>query len=318
MRKWGEFTDFYSSEHHARNVGKMFRDPENALLPNWKHMPVAYHGRSSSIIASGEPVYRPSGQRKEADGSITFGPTRKLDFELEVGVVIGRDSERGKPIAMAEADSYIEGLVLVNDWSARDIQAWEYVPLGPFLGKNFATTVGDTVVPLADLEPFRIEGPVQDPEPLPYLQRIGPSHFDITLEAWLETSDGSRTLLTRTNHKHLYWDIRQQLVHHTSNGCPVRAGDILASGTISGPDRSSWGCMLELSWNGVSPSHWKTANPGASSKMETASSSKDGRARVISSSRWEKFGIPLCPRPRHKATSGVTLGHGICIRQRGA
>ena len=168
-------------------------------------------------------------------------------------MVIGRDSERGKPIAMAEADSYIEGLVLVNDWSARDIQAWEYVPLGPFLGKNFATTVGDTVVPLADLEPFRIEGPVQDPEPLPYLQRIGPSHFDITLEAWLETSDGSRTLLTRTNHKHLYWDIRQQLVHHTSNGCPVRAGDILASGTISGPDRSSWGCMLELSWNGGEP-----------------------------------------------------------------
>ena len=152
-------------------------------------------------------------------------------------MVIGRDSERGKPIAMAEADSYIEGLVLVNDWSARDIQAWEYVPLGPFLGKNFATTVGDTVVPLADLEPFRIEGPVQDPEPLPYLQRIGPSHFDITLEAWLETADGSRTLLTRTNHKHLYWDIRQQLVHHTSNGCPVRAGDILASGTISGPTR---------------------------------------------------------------------------------
>ena len=250
MRKWGEFTDFYSSEYHARNVGNMFRDPENALLPNWKHLPVGYHGRSSSIIASGEPVYRPSGQRKEADGTITFGPTRKLDFELEVGVVIGRDSERGRPISMAEADSFIEGLVLVNDWSARDIQAWEYVPLGPFLGKNFATTVGDTVVPLSALEPFRIEGPTQDPQPLPYLQRIGPSHFDITLEAWHETADGSRTLLTRTNHKHLYWDIRQQLVHHTSNGCPVRTGDILASGTISGPERSSWGCLLELSWNG--------------------------------------------------------------------
>ena len=253
MRKWGEFTDFYSSEHHARNVGKMFRDPENALLPNWKHLPVGYHGRSSSIIASGEPVFRPSGQRKEADGNITFGPTRKLDFELEVGVVIGRNSERGKPIAMAEADSFIEGLVLVNDWSARDIQAWEYVPLGPFLGKNFATTVGDTVVPLSTLEPHRIEGPVQDPEPLPHLQRVGPAHFDITLEAWLETAEGHRTLLTRTNHKHLYWDIRQQLVHHTSNGCPVRTGDILASGTISGPDRSSWGCMLELSWNGTEP-----------------------------------------------------------------
>ena len=253
MRKWGEFTDFYSSEHHARNVGKMFRDPENALLPNWKHLPVAYHGRSSSIISSGEPVYRPSGQRKEADGSITFGPTRKLDFELEVGVVIGRDSERGKPISMAEADSYIEGLVLVNDWSARDIQAWEYVPLGPFLGKNFATTVGDTIVPLSSFEPYRIEGPVQDPTPLPYLQRIGPAHFDITLEAWHETADGVRTLLTRTNHRHLYWDIRQQLVHHTSNGCPVRAGDILASGTISGPERESWGCLLELSWNGTEP-----------------------------------------------------------------
>ena len=159
MRQWGEFTDFYSSEHHARNVGKMFRDPDNALLPNWKHLPVGYHGRSSSLIASGEPIWRPSGQRKEADGSITFGPTRKLDFELEVGVVISRDSERGRPITMAEADNYIEGLVLVNDWSARDIQAWEYVPLGPFLGKNFATTVGDTVVPLSALEAYRIEGP---------------------------------------------------------------------------------------------------------------------------------------------------------------
>ena len=253
MRKWGEFTDFYSSEHHARNVGKMFRDPENALLPNWKHLPVGYHGRSSSIIASGEPVFRPSGQRKEADGNITFGPSRQLDFELEVGVVIGRNSERGKPIAMAEADSFIEGLVLVNDWSARDIQAWEYVPLGPFLGKNFATTVGDTVVPLSTLEPYRIDGPVQDPQPLPYLQRMGPSHFDITLEAWLETADGALNLLTRSNHNHLYWDIRQQLVHHTSNGCPVRNGDILASGTISGPERDSWGCMLELSWNGAEP-----------------------------------------------------------------
>ncbi|RPG80277.1 MAG: fumarylacetoacetase [Crocinitomicaceae bacterium TMED114] len=253
MRQWGEFTDFYSSEHHAQNVGKMFRDPDNALLPNWKHLPVGYHGRSSSLIASGEPVWRPSGQRKEADGSITFGPTRKLDFELEVGVVISRDSERGRPITMAEADSYIKGLVLVNDWSARDIQAWEYVPLGPFLGKNFATTVGDTVVPLSALEPVRVEGPAQDPTPLPYLQRVGPSHFDITLEAWHETPEGVRTLLTHTNHRHLYWDIRQQLVHHTSNGCNVRAGDILASGTISGPERESWGCLLELSWNGSKP-----------------------------------------------------------------
>ena len=253
MRHWGEFTDFYSSEHHARNVGKMFRDPDHALLPNWKHLPVGYHGRSSSLIASGEPIWRPSGQRKESDGSITFGPTRKLDFELEVGVVISRDSERGRPITMAEADSFIEGLVLVNDWSARDIQAWEYVPLGPFLGKNFATTVGDTVVSLSALEPCRIEGPVQEPEPLPYLQRVGPSHFDIALEAWHETAEGVRTLLTRTNHRHLYWDIRQQLVHHTSNGCNVRAGDILASGTISGPERSSWGCLLELTWNGTEP-----------------------------------------------------------------
>ena len=174
MRKWGEFTDFYSSEHHARNVGKMFRDPENALLPNWKHLPVGYHGRSSSIIASGEPVYRPSGQRKEADGSITFGPTRKLDFELEVGVVISRDSERGRPISMAEADSYIEGLVLVNDWSARDIQAWEYVPLGPFLGKNFATTVGDTVVPLAHWNPSESKVPRKTPSPCPICSASGP------------------------------------------------------------------------------------------------------------------------------------------------
>ena len=207
MRKWGEFTDFYSSEHHARNVGKMFRDPENALLPNWKHLPVAYHGRSSSIIASGDRVYRPSGQRKEADGSISFGPTRKLDFELEVGVVISRDSERGMPITMAEADSYIEGLVLVNDWSARDIQAWEYVPLGPFLGKNFATTVGDTVVPLSELEPYRIEGPMQDLVPLLYLQRIGP---------WLPSSNGRPG--DSGPHGHPHYDARKGSIgSHYSN-----------------------------------------------------------------------------------------------------
>ena len=251
MRQWGEFTDFYSSEHHARNVGKMFRDPDNALLPNWKHLPVGYHGRSSSLIASGDPVWRPSGQRKEADGSITFGPTRKLDFELEVGVVISRDSERGQPITMAEADSYIEGSSSSTIVRPRH-PSWEYVPSAPSSART-ATTIGDTVGPLADLEPCRIEGPVQDPEPLPYLQRIGPSHFDITLEAWHETAEGVRTLLTRSNHRHLYWDIRQQLVHHTSNGCNVRAGDILASGTISGPDRESWGCLLELAWNGTEP-----------------------------------------------------------------
>ena len=181
---------------------------------------------------------------KEAELLVPNVPTAFVTFD---------GKPMGERITTAEAEDYIFGLVLFNDWSARDIQAWEYVPLGPFLGKNFATTVGDTVVPLADLEPFRISGPDQDPTPLPYLQRTGPSHFDITLEAWLETADGSRTLLTRTNHKHLYWDIRQQLVHHTSNGCPVRAGDILASGTISGPERSSWGCMLELSWNGTQP-----------------------------------------------------------------
>ncbi len=286
--------------------------------PTGSTCPWPITGAPAASSRAANPSYRPSGQRKEADGSITFGPTRKLDFELEVGVVIGRDSERGKPIAMAEADSYIEGLVLVNDWSARDIQAWEYVPLGPFLGKNFATTVGDTVVPLADLEPFRIEGPVQDPEPLPYLQRIGPSHFDITLEAWHETADGSRTLLTRTNHKHLYWDIRQQLVHHTSNGCPcVQATSSRAAPSAARPQ--SWGCYARtvVEWSG--PLHWKTDSPGASSKTATASSSKDGRARGQAPRfAWEKFGIPLCPRPRHKATSGVTLSHGICIRQRGA
>ena len=237
MRKWGEFTDFYSSEHHARNVGKMFRDPENALLPNWKHLPVAITGAPAASSPAANPSIGPPASAKKPTAASPLAPPANSTSSSRSAWSSGRDSERGKPIAMAEADSYIEGLVLVNDWSARDIQAWEYVPLGPFLGKNFATTVGDTVVPLADLEPFRIEGPVQDPEPLPYLQRIGPSHFDITLEAWLETADGSRTLLTRTNHKHLYWDIRQQLVHHTSNGCPVRAGDILASGTISGPRR---------------------------------------------------------------------------------
>ena len=219
MRHWGEFTDFYSSEHHARNVGKMFRDPDNALLPNWKHLPVGYHGRSSSVIASGEPVWRPSGQRKEADGSITFGPTRKLDFELEVGVVISRDSERGRPIPMAEADNYIEGLVLVNDWSARDIQAWEYVPLGPFLGKNFGSSISPWIVTLEALDPLRVAGPQQDPEVLDYLRYEGNSHYDVPLEVEIIPEGAtSGQVVCRSNFRHMYWNMRQQLAHHTVNG----------------------------------------------------------------------------------------------------
>ena len=274
----------------------MFRDPENALLPNWKHLPVAYHGRSSSIIASGEPVYRPSGQRKEADGSITFGPTRKLDFELEVGVVICRDSERGKPIAMAEADSYIEGLVLVNDWSARDIQAWEYVPLGPSsartLPQRWATLwcLWRTWNPSESKGPSRPRAPAlfAAHRPLPFRHHLGSLAGDCRWQP--HTAHPHQPQAPVLGHPptarspHLQW-------------LPVRAGDILASGTISGPDRSSWGCMLELSWNGSwSPS---TLENASTSFIEDGDSliSKAGRARMISSVVREKFGIPLCPRP---------------------
>lgn len=251
----GDYTDFYSSRQHAYNVGCMFRDPANALLPNWLHLPVGYHGRASSIIPSGVDFHRPKGQfRPNPEAPPVFGPTRQLDFELEVGFITCNGKLLGHSISTAEAEEHIFGLVLVNDWSARDIQAWEYVPLGPFLGKNFATSISPWVVTLDALEPFRVPGPKQDPVVLPYLQYEGNKHFDIPLEVSILPADGTQeTVICRSNFKHQYWNMAQQLAHHTVNGCNVNAGDLMASGTISGEAPDSYGSMLELAWKGTKP-----------------------------------------------------------------
>ncbi|MFB6231774.1 MAG: fumarylacetoacetase [Salinibacter sp.] len=251
----GDYTDFYSSKQHARNVGTMFRGPENALKDNWVHLPVGYHGRASSVILSGQDVQRPCGQtRPDADEPPIYGPSQLLDFELETGFFVGDGNDLGSPIPIDEASDHIFGMVLVNDWSARDIQGWEYEPLGPFLGKSFATTISPWVVPMEALEPFRTDGPSQDPEPLDYLQADGDAAYDITLEVGLQTpSMADPHTVCRTNFRYLYWTMRQQLAHHTVNGCNVRPGDLLASGTISGPTEDSYGSMLELSWRGEEP-----------------------------------------------------------------
>jgi len=251
----GDYTDFYSSREHATNIGTMFRGPENALKPNWLHLPVGYHGRASSIIPSGQAVRRPCGQLKpDDDAPPVYGASRLLDFELEVGAFVGPGNDLGNPIDIDAADEHLFGLVLVNDWSARDIQKWEYVPLGPFLGKSFATTVSPWVVPMAALEPFRVDGPAQDPEPLEYLKQTGPQNYDVRLEVGLQTDalDAPHTIC-RTNFHYMYWSVVQQLAHHTVNGCNIRPGDLLASGTISGPTEDSYGSMLELSWRGEKP-----------------------------------------------------------------
>jgi len=251
----GNYTDFYSSYHHAHNVGTMLRGPENALMPNWKWLPVAYHGRSSSIVVSGTDVRRPSGQTKAPDAAApTFCPTKSLDYELEMAFLIGPGNSLGEPISIDRAADHIFGLVLMNDWSARDIQAWEYQPLGPFLAKNFATSISPWVVTLEALEPFRKPLPRQDPKPLPYLRAKNDFTFDIQLEAQLQTSSMKAPhVITRTNFQNLYWSISQQLAHHTVNGCNLEPGDLLASGTISGATEESRGCMLELTWRGANP-----------------------------------------------------------------
>jgi len=248
----GDYTDFYSSEEHAINVGKMFRDPENALLPNWKHLPVGYHGRASSILLSGQSIHRPYGQIQQ-DGKPVFAPSKRLDFELEMAFVVGKSNPIGTRIAPKEAEDYLFGLLLFNDWSARDIQKWEYVPLGPFLGKSFASSVSPWVVTTEALAPFRVEGPKQNPKPLPYLQTSGAQNYDIGLEVGLTPQNGPETVISRSNTKYLYWNMVQQLCHHSSNGCPLRVGDLMASGTISGPTPDSYGSMLELSWAGSQP-----------------------------------------------------------------
>ena len=252
--KIGDYTDFYSSEQHAFNVGSMFRDPANALLPNWKHIPVAYHGRSSSIIPSGQDVVRPKGQQKLDDNkNPIFGASKLLDFELEMGFITFQGKPLGNTISTEEADEYIFGMCLFNDWSARDIQKWEYVPLGPFLAKNFASSMSCWIVTLDALEPFRTAGPIQKPKVLPYLEYNGNKHLDIELTVAIQTENGSKKVVTNSNYKHMYWNMNQQLAHHTVNGCNVNCGDMLASGTISGPEVGSFGSMLEISWKGTKP-----------------------------------------------------------------
>ena len=250
----GDYTDFYSSKEHATNVGKMFRDPANALLPNWLHIPVGYHGRSSTIIPSGIPVHRPMGQTlPNGETSPVFGPSRLVDFELETAFITTDANIMGENIPVTEAEDYIFGMVLLNDWSARDIQKWEYVPLGPFLAKNFASSISPWIVTMDALEPFRCKGPVQEPTPLPYLQQKGKHAFDINLEVYIEPENAEPTLVSRSNFKYMYWSMSQQLAHHTSNGCRVNSGDMMGSGTISGPTQDSFGSMLELTWGGKNP-----------------------------------------------------------------
>lgn len=252
--KVGDYTDFYSSMEHATNVGSMFRDPKNALLPNWKHLPIAYHGRASSIVVSGIGIHRPKGQTKADDAEMpVFGPTKQLDFELETAFITYPGKPLGQSISTEEADNYIFGLTLFNDWSARDIQKWEYVPLGPFLAKNFASSLSPWIVTLDALEPFRVPGPRQVPEVLPYLKYEGDKNFDISLEVLIKPEEAGEIPVCRSNTKYLYWNIGQQLAHHTVNGCNINAGDLMASGTISGPSPDSYGSMLELAWKGTRP-----------------------------------------------------------------
>ncbi|HUN28871.1 MAG TPA: fumarylacetoacetase [Alphaproteobacteria bacterium] len=257
----GDYVDFYSSLEHATNLGKLFRPSVEPLLPNWRHMPVAYHGRSSTVVIDGTPIARPNGQRKPAGSDApVFGASQRMDIELEVGFVTGPGNRLGEPIPVAKMRDHVFGLVLVNDWSARDIQAWEYQPLGPFLGKSFATTISPWVVTLDALEPFRTDGWTQEPPPLRYLQDSVRSSYDIKLEVDLATrqmrDDGvAPVTIARTNFKELYWSIGQQLAHVTVNGTQIRPGDLYASGTISGPTADSRGSLIELTWNATEPIH---------------------------------------------------------------
>lgn len=255
----GDYVDFYSSLEHATNLGKILRPNSEPLLPNWKWVPIGYHGRSSTIVVDGTPIVRPSGQSKAPDADApSFGPSRSLDIELEMGFITGDGNAMGEPIPIADASKYIFGMVVVNDWSARDIQAWEYQPLGPFLGKSFATSISPWVVPIDALEPFRMQGPPQDPQPLPYLQTGEPWNFDIKLEVLLQTQSMREgnvppELIAASNYGYMYWNMAQQLAHVTVNGTAIRPGDLYASGTISGPQAQSYGSLIELTWRGARP-----------------------------------------------------------------
>lgn len=251
----GDYTDFYSSIDHASNVGKMFRDPANALLPNWRHLPVGYHGRASSVVVSGTSIKRPKGQRlPKGETQPVFETSQRLDFELETAFIVGKDTEQGTFVSTADFEEHVFGMVLLNDWSARDIQQWEYVPLGPFLGKSFGTSISPWVVTMEALAPFRVPGYVQEPAPLTYLEEVSSlPNLDIQLAVSLTPATGGESVISWSNQRYLYWSQAQQLAHHTVNGCNIRVGDLMASGTISGPDRSSWGSLLELSWGGAEP-----------------------------------------------------------------
>ena len=248
----GDYTDFYSSMEHASNIGSMFRDPDNPLLPNWRHLPVGYHGRASSIIVSGVDINRPKGQIKPVDSETPiFSSSKRIDFELEMGYIIGKNSKLGSSISTKDAEDYIFGKVLFNDWSARDIQKWEYVPLGPFLGKSFASSISPWVVTIEALKPFKVQGPVQHPEVLDYLKFDGLKNYDINLSVSILPSDSEiETVICKSNFKYMYWNMSQQIAHHTVNGCNLNTGDMMASGTISGKSKDSYGSMLELSWGG--------------------------------------------------------------------
>jgi fumarylacetoacetase len=246
------FVDFYSGIHHAGNVGKMFRPDQPPLLPNYRWLPVGYNGRASSVMVSGDPIKRPKGQLKKGDADPIYAPTEELDFELEMGFFLGKGTEQGETIKVEQADDHIFGFVIVNDWSARDVQRWEYQPLGPFLAKSFATSISPWVVTLDALEPFRIQGPIQDPEPLTHLKGSRPGHYDIVLEVWLQSEKMTKPqLISKSNTKHLYWSFAQQLAHQSSNGTNLEPSDLYASGTISGPEEGSFGSMLELCWKGT-------------------------------------------------------------------
>ena len=251
----GDYTDFYSSREHATNVGTMFRGPDAALMPNWLHLPVGYHGRASSVVLSGTDIVRPEGQTKAPDAEKpSFGDCKRMDFELEMGVLVGSGNLLSEPIAVDDAKDHVFGFTLVNDWSARDIQTWEYIPLGPFLAKNFATSISPWIITMEALEPFKCKSPEQDPKPFEYLNNKKDCNYDINLEIHLKAENMSEShIISKTNYNYLYWNMAQQIAHHTITGCNLRTGDLLASGTISGPEKNSRGSMLELSWNGKEP-----------------------------------------------------------------
>ncbi|HXS98056.1 MAG TPA: fumarylacetoacetase [Candidatus Limnocylindrales bacterium] len=253
----GDYTDFYASIHHATNVGSMFR-PDNPLLPNYKWLPVGYHGRASSIVVSGTPVRRPCGQTTaNPAGPPAFGPSKRLDYELELGAFLGPENALGEPVPVANAMDHVVGVCLLNDWSARDIQTWEYQPLGPFLAKNFATSISPWVVTTEALEPFRRDPdrrPPGDPEPLPHLRTAAPDAYDISLEVWLRSAKMPAPMrISRTNFSGMYWTLSQMVAHHASNGCNLRPGDLIGSGTVSGPAKENRGCLLEMAWRGTEP-----------------------------------------------------------------